>query len=337
MARLFNNRYPYTDFHELNLSWCIEKITEFEARVTSVEEDVAALKVRATALEARMSAAENKLTQHTSQISALETSSASHETRIQALENADIQDAVMLESVSSVSTSETYVTVNFRAAAYADGAKTAGTDAAVIPAATNSAAGVMVPGDKAKLTKFTFNGNDLQLPGDLSVTGDIVADGGSFSGPVAAGSPVAAGDLATKAYVDSMAISGSATVDTAVAEGSVHWREGNSNVEYNQFSVKTYGKVAQIRAWIAHTLTANHLAGTALFNVHIPSQYRGSLYENLILWDKTSNAPVPCRLQGWSADAPGSGTVSAEIIPMINVTSGHEMEIYFGSAYLITV
>lgn len=336
MAR-FWNKYPYTDFHELNIGWCVDKITDFEARVTSVEEDVAALKVRATALEARMSTAENKLTQHTAQISALETSSASHETRIQALENADIQDASMLESVSSVSTSETAVTVNFSAAAYADGGKTAGTDEAVIPAATSSKAGVMVPGDKSKLTKFTFNGNDLQLPGDLSVIGDIVADSGSFSGPVSAGSPVAAGDLATKSYVDSLAISGSATVDTAVAEGSVHWREGNSNVEYNQFSVKTYGKVAQIRSWIAHTLTSNHLKGTTLFNVHIPEQYKGALYENLILWDNTANAPVPCYLQGWSTDGAGSGTIGAEIIPMINVTSGHELEVYFGSVYLITV
>lgn len=336
MARVWN-RYPYTDLHELNMSWCIDKITEFEARVTSVEEDVAALKVRAAALEARMSAAENKLTQHTSQISALETSSASHDTRIQALENADIQDASMLESVASVEAGSASVTVNFAAAAYADGAKTAGTDAAVIPAATSSASGVMVPEDKAKLTKFTFNGNDLQLPGDLSVTGDIVADGGSFSGPVAAGSPVAAGDLATKGYVDSLAISGSATVDTAVAEGSVHWREGNSEVEFDQFSVKTYGKVAQIRSWISHTLTANHLKGTTLFNIHIPNQYRGSLYENLILWDNTAAAPVPCRLQGWSADGAGSGTVGAEIIPMINVTSGHELEVYFGAVYLITV
>lgn len=336
MAR-FWNKYPYTDFHELNIGWCVDKITDFEARITSVEEDVAALKVRATALEARMSTAENKLTQHTSQIGALETSSASHETRIQALENADIQDAAMLESVSSVSTSENAVTVNFSAAAYADGAKTAGTDEAVIPAATSSKAGVMVPDDKNKLTKFTFNGNDLQLPGDLSVNGDIVAAEGSFSGPVSAGSPVAAGDLATKAYVDSMAISGSATVDTAVAEGSVHWREGSSNVEYDQFSVKTYGKVAQIRSWIAHTLTSNHLKDTTLFNVHIPEQYKGSLYENLILWDNTAAAPIPCRLQGWSSDGAGSGTVGAEIIPMINVTSGHELEVYFGSVYLITV
>lgn len=337
MARLFNNRYPYTDFHELNIGWCIDKITDFEARVTSVEEDVAVLKVRATALETRMSAAEGTITQHTQQISALQSDNTSNKSRLDTLENADIQDADMLEGVSSVEAGNASVTVNFSAAAYADGVKTAGTDAAVIPAATVSKAGVMVPDDKAKLTKFTFNGNDLQLPGDLSVTGDIVADGGSFSGPVAAGSPVAAGDLATKAYVDSMAISGSATVDTAVAEGSTHWAEGNTQVEYDQFSMKTYGKVAQIRSWIAHTLTSNHIKGTTLFKVHIPEQYKGSLYENLILWDNTSNVPVPCRLQGWSADAPGSGTVSAEIIPMINVTSGHELEIYFGSVYLITV
>lgn len=319
MAR-FWNKYPYTDFHELNIGWCVDKITDFEARVTSVEEDVAALKVRATALEARMSAAENKLTQHTSQISALETSSSSHETRIQALENADIQDAAMLEGVSSVEAGNASVTVNFSAAAYADGAKTAGTDAAVIPAATVSKAGVMLPGEKAKLAPISVNGNDV-----------------TFAGKVAAGSPSAAGDLTTKAYVDSLAISGSATVDNAVAEGTVHWTEGNIQVEYDQFSLKTYGKVAQIRSWIDHTLTANHLRGTSLFNVHIPIQYRGSLYENLIVWDKTAAAPIPCHLQGWSADAPGSGTVEAEIIPQVNVTSGHEIEVYFGSVYLITV
>lgn len=195
MARLFNNRYPYTDFHELNLSWCLEKLTDFETRVTSVEEDVAALKVRATALETRMSTAENKLTQHTSQISALETSSASHETRIQALENADIQDASMLEGVSSVQAGNTSVTVNFSAAAYADGVRTAGSDAAVIPAATNSAAGVMLPGEKQKLAPITVNGNDV-----------------TFAGKVAGSAPSANNEFTTKQYVDNLAITGSAAV-----------------------------------------------------------------------------------------------------------------------------
>ena len=168
MARIFNNRYPYTDFHELNIGWCIQKITDFEARVTSVEEDVAALKVRATALETRMSTAENKLTQHTSQISALEASSTSQAGRIQALENADIQDADMLEGVSSVEAGNASVTVNFSAAAYADGVKTAGTDAAVIPAATNSAAGVMLPGEKAKLAPISVSGNDVTFAGKVA-------------------------------------------------------------------------------------------------------------------------------------------------------------------------
>lgn len=195
MARLFNNRYPYTDFHELNIGWCIQKITDFEARVTSVEEDVAALKVRATALETRMSAAENKLTQHTSQISALEAASTSQAGRIQTLENADIQDAGMLEGVSSVQAGNASVTVNFSSAAYADGVKTAGTDHAVIPAASSSAAGVMLPGEKAKLAPMTVNGNDV-----------------TFAGTVAGSAPSANNDFATKQYVDNLAITGSAAV-----------------------------------------------------------------------------------------------------------------------------
>lgn len=319
MAR-FWNKYPYLDLHELNIGWCIDKITEFEARVTSVEEDVAALKVRATALETRMSTAEERIARHESDIAGLSAAVGGIRDRVTTLENADIQDAAMLESVSSVEAGDASVTVNFSAAAYADGVKTAGTDAAVIPAASSSKAGVMLPGEKQKLAPISVSGNDV-----------------TFAGKVAASSPSAAGDLTTKAYVDSLAISGSATVDTAVAEGSAHWNEGNSAVDFDQFSVKTYGKVAQIRSWISQTLTANHLKGTSLFKVHIPEQYKGSLYENLILWDKTEAAPVPCRLQGWSADAVGSGTVSAEIIPMINVTSGHELEVYFGSVYLITV
>lgn len=35
---LFNNEYPYTDFHELNLSWVIKKIKELMARLDTMEE-----------------------------------------------------------------------------------------------------------------------------------------------------------------------------------------------------------------------------------------------------------------------------------------------------------
>lgn len=38
MTGLFNNEYPYTDFHELNLSWVIKHIKEVMNRVSALEE-----------------------------------------------------------------------------------------------------------------------------------------------------------------------------------------------------------------------------------------------------------------------------------------------------------
>lgn len=35
---LFNNEYPYTDFHELNLSWVIKKIKELMTRLDLMED-----------------------------------------------------------------------------------------------------------------------------------------------------------------------------------------------------------------------------------------------------------------------------------------------------------
>lgn len=317
MARLFNNLYPYTDFHELNIGWCVQKITEFEARVTSVEEDVAALKVRATALEARMSAAENKLTQHTSQISALETSSASHETRIQALENADIQDAAMLEGVSSVSTSETAVTVNFSAAAYADGVKTAGTDAAVIPAATSSKAGVMLPGEKAKLAPISVSGNDV-----------------TFAGTVSGSSPVNSGDYATKAYVDSMAISGSAEVTTVLNEAE-HWFEGTLTniVDYDFTTIKTYGKMVYLNFSITHTLDTNKLASTQVFGARLPKACYGSCGGPVMIWNKTDDEFIPANI---SFDAPLSGNdfFLAGVVTKKAISSGKELVVLGQFTYM---
>ena len=194
MAR-FWNKYPYTDFNELNIGWCVDKITDFEARVTSVEEDVAALKVRATALETRMTTAEERIARHEQDIRGLSTAVGEIRDRVTTLENADIQDAAMLASVSSVEAGNASVTVNFSAAAYADGVKTAGTDAAVIPAASSSAAGVMLPGEKAKLAPISVSGNDV-----------------TFAGTVAGSAPSANNDFATKQYVDNLAITGSAAV-----------------------------------------------------------------------------------------------------------------------------
>lgn len=40
----FDHKYPYTDFHELNLDWILEKVQTVDSRITSLEADVATIK-----------------------------------------------------------------------------------------------------------------------------------------------------------------------------------------------------------------------------------------------------------------------------------------------------
>lgn len=43
MGRFFTNSYPYTDFHEMNLDWIIDKIKEYENSLVGLQEQLLAL------------------------------------------------------------------------------------------------------------------------------------------------------------------------------------------------------------------------------------------------------------------------------------------------------
>lgn len=48
MSDIFDHKYPYSDFHELNLTWVIEKIQELNVNLTTLEERVKAETLEAT-------------------------------------------------------------------------------------------------------------------------------------------------------------------------------------------------------------------------------------------------------------------------------------------------
>ena len=230
MARIWN-KYPYTDFHELNADWILDQLStlksqvdEFTERVIAMEDDVADLKTRITSAEGRLTTAE-------ADIDALEGRAGSAEDRLDAIEGSDIMDAVMLSDMAGVTHGSQVVQIDFTKFQYTDGVRGPQlSDNAVLYAATDDAAGVMVPAQKKKLDAFT-----------VDTDGNAV-----FSGTVAGDTPAGNNDFATKQYVDSIVISGGATVtyDETPVVGS--WRSSTGTVTANNFHAFQYGNLRQI-------------------------------------------------------------------------------------------
>ena len=57
----FFNKYPYTNFEQLNLDWMMEKIGSFDGRITKNSEDIADLNIRLDGETAARTAADNEL------------------------------------------------------------------------------------------------------------------------------------------------------------------------------------------------------------------------------------------------------------------------------------
>ena len=48
------NKYPYTDFHELNLDWILEKVKQFDASLTELVTDFNQIEQDFSALQAQV-------------------------------------------------------------------------------------------------------------------------------------------------------------------------------------------------------------------------------------------------------------------------------------------
>ena len=242
----FWHRYAYTDFHELDLDYLLKEMEivksefgEASSRLSQAEDDIDAVEGRCTILETRMGTAENDIDAVEGRCTNLETRMGTAENdidavegRCTALENAQIQDADMLSSVSTVTQDPTKIRVTFVKDDYTDGVKSVTSDYADLPTATNVNAGLLLPSDKAKLEKMTLSGNDIAFAGNVS----------------SASAPLTSSDLTNKSYVDSLAITGSATVDTDsnILTTALSTNKSGATIASSSAIAKTYGHVNEV-------------------------------------------------------------------------------------------
>jgi len=226
----FFNKYPFTDFHELNADWIISKIATFQTQVNELTDKVTAAEAAVAAMESSVSTLENKMDAAEADIADLKPRLETAEENIRALADADIMDAAMLSSVGSVTTTETNVQIPFVRDTYEDGTKDSpsGAQTVTLPPATQYAAGVMRAEDKKKLLSFSLDSENHAV----------------FSDPVAGPSPVGNNDYATKAYVDNLAISGQATPSKGTAIAEANWTSSYlSDMHLLDLTYRSYGSI----------------------------------------------------------------------------------------------
>ena len=253
----FFNKYPFTDFHELNADWIIKKVIEMGSAVEELETLVNSYETRVATLETKMTTAEGN-------IASLQAAATDAANRIAALEGADIQDTAVLSDMTGVTAGADSVEIGFRKDTFTDGNRASTeSDAATIPAATTYAAGVMVPEDKEKLLAYHLDNDDHA----------------TFSNPVAGPSPVGSNDYVTKAYVDNLAISGQAEPSKGVAIDTADWTSSYvdvSDMSHMDLIYKSYGSIREY-----------------VLNGHVRGNWSAIPYHGVLLHGTVASAAIP--------------------------------------------
>lgn len=118
----FTNKYPYSDFHELNFDWIIKQLQKLETHIADLTELV------------------NNL-----------------QTAVNDMGSSDIQSAEMLEDITDVEQYADRLDLIFDKADYTDGVKSSYQTVANLPAADETVAGVMTAAHVAALNDNTAN------------------------------------------------------------------------------------------------------------------------------------------------------------------------------------
>lgn len=181
----FFNKYPYTDFHELNADWVISQTKSLLDRIDAAEATVEAMESRVSTLEGKMTTAEgnirslqasvnsldSRLDTQEGKMASVEADLVEFDQHINGLEAMDIRDMTVLTTQSDYVpyiTTPNNVKIRFKAQSYAYGNEASSDWYEMnMPMASPQNAGMMYAADAEKLenldtvTRVTIFDRDL--------------------------------------------------------------------------------------------------------------------------------------------------------------------------------
>lgn len=184
----FFNKYPYTDFHELNADWVIGQTKDLLDRMDAAEAIVDAMESRVSTLEGQMTTARNnilglqasvnsldsRLDTQEGKMTSVEADLVEFDQHIDGLEAMDIRDMTVLvpqDGDASTIETETSVKIRLKAQSYAYGNETTHEWFEIrMPMASYQNAGMMYAAEAEVVEMLSKSGSDVKSTGGFEVT-----------------------------------------------------------------------------------------------------------------------------------------------------------------------